>query len=77
MNVGASKDWVQQLYVREFGPKLQQDDFYYNNQGRMVMTEEYHKKRKRCCGNGCLHCPYEPKHERGTTNLQEKSLTNQ
>jgi hypothetical protein len=75
MNVGASKDWVQQLYVREFGPKLQQDDFYYDKQGRMVMTEEYHKKRGKCCGNRCLHCPYEPSYEKGNINLKE-SLRN-
>ena len=71
MNVGASKDWIQQQYVREFGPKLQPTEFYYDGQGRIVMTEEYHKKRGRCCGNGCLHCPYEPKHERGNKTLQE------
>ncbi len=71
MNVNASKDWVQQLYVREFGPKLQPTDFYYDNQGRMVMSEDYHIKRGSCCGNGCLHCPYEPKHERGNKVLQE------
>ncbi len=76
MNVGASKDWVQQLYVREFGPKLQPNDFYWND-GKMVMTEEYHKRRGKCCGSGCLNCPYEPRHERGNTNLQEKSLSNQ
>ena len=76
MNVGASKDWIQQQYVREFGPKLQPNDFYWEND-KMVMTEEYHKRRGRCCGNGCLHCPYEPRHERGNTDLQEKSLRNQ
>lgn len=69
MNVGASKDWVQQLYVREFGPKLQPDEFYYDNHGRIVMTEEYHKRRGSCCGSGCKHCPYEPKHLKGTKNL--------
>lgn len=74
MNISASKDWIQQLYVREFGPKLQPDDFYYNNQGKIVMTEEYHKKRGKCCGSGCLHCPYEPKFEKGNTKLQESRL---
>jgi hypothetical protein len=73
MNVGASKDWVQQLYVREFGPKLQPTDFYYNEQGNMVMTEEYNKRRGSCCGNGCLHCCYEPLHQKGNKNLK-KSL---
>lgn len=65
MTVNASKDWIQQLYVREFGNKLLPSDYYYDNDGRMVMTESYHKKRGSCCGNGCLHCPYEPKHQRG------------
>jgi hypothetical protein len=73
MNLGASKDWVQQLYVREFGPKLQPTDFYYNEQGNMVMTEEYHKRRGSCCGSGCRHCPYEPLHQKGNKNLK-KSL---
>jgi hypothetical protein len=71
MNVGASKDWVQQLYVREFGPKLQPNEFYYDKQGRMVMTEDYHMRRGKCCGNGCLHCPYEPQHERGNQVIKE------
>ena len=39
MNVGASNDWIQQLYVREFGPKLQPNQFYYDNQGRIVLTK--------------------------------------
>ena len=51
-------------------PKLLPSDFYYDKDGRMVMTESYHKRRGRCCGNGCLHCPYEPKHERGSTKLE-------
>lgn len=41
-------------------------DFYYEN-GKKVMTEEYHLKRGYCCGSGCRHCPYEPKHQKGTT----------
>lgn len=69
MNVGASKDWIQEMYVREFvKPKLQNTDFYWQN-GKMVMTESYHKKRGSCCGSGCLHCPYFPKHQKGNTNL--------
>ena len=73
MTVNASKDWIQQLYVREFGPKLQPNDFYYNSEGKMVMTEEYHKRRGSCCGSGCKHCPYEPKHLKGTKELLQKS----
>ena len=73
MTVNASKDWIQQLYVREFGNKLLSSDYYYDNDGRMVMTESYHKKRGSCCGNGCLHCPYNPLHERGSKELRKSS----
>ncbi|MRG46817.1 hypothetical protein GFS24_16980 [Chitinophaga sp. SYP-B3965] len=34
-------------------------DFYYNEQGYMVLTEKYHRERGYCCGNGCLHCPFD------------------
>jgi hypothetical protein len=29
--------------------------------GLFVFTEEMHLKRGYCCGNGCLHCPYDYK----------------
>jgi hypothetical protein len=61
-----SKDWIQQLFVKEFGDKLLPTDFYYEN-GRRVMTESYHKRRGSCCGNGCRHCPYDPKHVKCST----------
>ncbi len=35
------------------------EDFYYNNDGYIVLTKEYHLQRGYCCGNGCLHCPYD------------------
>lgn len=34
------------------------DDYYFNENGLIVMTREYHLERGYCCGNGCLHCPY-------------------
>ncbi|MFZ9662055.1 MAG: DUF5522 domain-containing protein [Chitinophagaceae bacterium] len=34
-------------------------DFYYNDNGQMVLTETYHLQQGFCCGNGCMHCPYE------------------
>jgi hypothetical protein len=34
-------------------------DFYYNEEGFMVLTESYLRERGYCCGNGCLHCPYD------------------
>ena len=32
--------------------------YYFNAQGLIVLTEQYHLERGYCCGNGCLHCPY-------------------
>lgn len=32
--------------------------YYFNESGLMVFTEAYHLERGFCCGNGCLHCPY-------------------
>lgn len=34
-------------------------DYYFNKEGRMVLTAHYLAKRGYCCGNGCLHCPYQ------------------
>lgn len=34
-------------------------DFYFNKEGLMVLTEKFHLNRGYCCGNGCLHCPYD------------------
>ncbi len=34
------------------------EDYYLDDQGLMVLTEAYLRKRGKCCGNGCLHCPY-------------------
>ncbi|WP_423736798.1 DUF5522 domain-containing protein [Chitinophaga caseinilytica] len=34
-------------------------DFYYNEQGYVVLTEHFHRERGYCCGNGCLHCPFD------------------
>ena len=67
----AAKDWVQQQFAKEFGNKLLAPDFYYNEDGYRVMTESYHVRRGSCCGNGCKHCPYEPKHQKGNTILHD------
>lgn len=34
-------------------------DFYFNEDGYVVLTEKYHLEKGICCGNGCLHCPYD------------------
>ena len=34
-------------------------DYYINKEGYVVLTEKYHLDKGHCCGNGCLHCPYQ------------------
>ena len=33
--------------------------YYINDDGYIVLTREYHLEQGFCCGNGCLHCPYD------------------
>ena len=35
------------------------EDYYYNEQGYVVLTTKYHLEKGSCCGNGCMHCPYQ------------------
>jgi hypothetical protein len=32
--------------------------YYLNEAGFVVLTRQYHLERGYCCGNGCLHCPF-------------------
>ncbi len=55
-----------------FTPKKlkENDDYYMDPRGFRVMTEKFLKNRGYCCGNGCKHCPYFPKHTKGNTTLR-------
>ena len=44
---------------------------YYLENGRIILTERYLKKREKCCSSGCRHCPYEPRHTKGSTELKK------
>jgi len=44
-------------------------DWYFEN-GLLVYTAAYHLKRGSCCGSGCRHCPYEPRHVEGTVKVR-------
>ena len=46
-------------------------DYYYNEAGLLVFTSSYHLRRGKCCGKGCMHCPYnyENVQEPGRTEL--------
>lgn len=49
---------------------------YYLDDTRVVFTEQYHLERGYCCGSakdGCRHCPYEPKGQKGNTKIKEKN----
>lgn len=37
---------------------IEGEDYYINESGLVVLTAKYHLMRGCCCGNGCLHCPY-------------------
>lgn len=41
------------------------DIHYYLEGERVVFTALFHLKRGQCCGSGCRHCPYDPKHKKG------------
>lgn len=52
---------------------------YINDKGQVVFTELYHLRRGYCCGNGCLHCPYDYKavpEPRRTLLLNERKQKN-
>ncbi|MBP6430458.1 MAG: hypothetical protein KA319_01725 [Ferruginibacter sp.] len=40
---------------------IEGEDFYYNDLGYMVLTAKFHLEKGTCCGNGCMHCPFEYK----------------
>tara|TARA_B100000287_G_C20296221_1_gene647943 strand:+ start:317 stop:517 length:201 start_codon:yes stop_codon:yes gene_type:complete len=61
-------DWITKAYIKEFiNPK---QDFYKEG-NKMIMTENYHIKRGYCCGSGCRHCPYIPKHNKGSNETKK------
>lgn len=45
------------------------EEFYINDSGLFVFTADFLLKRGYCCGNGCMHCPFEYKN---VINLEKK-----
>jgi biotin synthase-like enzyme len=58
--------------VKSYKNKLVQDIHYYMDGERVVFTALFHLERGQCCGNGCRHCPYDPKHKKGTKIVKDK-----
>ncbi|MBK9290640.1 MAG: hypothetical protein IPM52_03270 [Bacteroidetes bacterium] len=54
-----------------FNNNLVEGEDYYMENGFRVMKASYLKRRGYCCGNGCRHCPYFPRHIKGNTRLAE------
>lgn len=54
-----------------FNDDLKEGVDYYMENGYRVMTEHFLIKRGYCCANGCRHCPYRPKAQKGNTRLRE------
>jgi hypothetical protein len=56
---------------------IEGEDFYYNEDGYMVLAEKYHLEKGFCCGNGCMHCPYDyenvPEPKRSELCLKKKN----
>ena len=61
--------------MQEVLVKLYKEDIHYYMEGeRVIFTALFHIERGQCCGNGCRHCPYEPKHKKGNQIMQDKYL---
>lgn len=68
------KDWIRDLYLQEQLNKSEKrvTEIYLDENGNTVFTAHYLAKRGFCCGSGCKHCPYDPKHIKETTTLKNK-----
>lgn len=55
-------------------PLIEDQDYYIEGE-RIIFTAAFHIKRGSCCGNGCRHCPYEPKYKKGNINLDDSRHT--
>ena len=57
-------------------PMKEKKDFiagihYYLEEGRVIFTKKYLADKKMCCGEKCRHCPYLPKHKKGSKDIDE------
>jgi biotin synthase-like enzyme len=50
------------------------DVHYYMEGTRVVFTALYHIRRGECCGNRCKHCPYTPKHKKGSVEVAKEFI---
>ena len=49
------------------------DGIHYYYEGNVFIFKElFHIQRGQCCGNGCRHCPFTPKHKKGSVVVSEE-----
>lgn len=60
--------------MKVLNSKLQEGiDYYIDEQtGYFVFTALYLSQRGKCCGNGCKHCCFYPRHTKGSINTKFK-----
>ena len=58
------------LFPDSYDQLKEGEDFYLSKEGYRIMTESYLVRRGYCCSNGCKHCPYEPKAQKGNRKLR-------
>ena len=46
-------------------------DRYLDENDNVVFTERFLLRQVRCCGCGCRHCPYEPRHQAGSVRCRD------
>jgi hypothetical protein len=59
--------------VKSYKDKFIEGVHYYMEGERVIFMALFHLERGQCCGNGCRHCPYHPKHKKGTVNVKDKN----
>lgn len=74
MTVWSLGKWqhVQEVLVKYNNFDLIEGMHYYLEGNKVVFTELFHKQRGYCCGSGCKHCPFDPKHKKG--NKEKKKV---
>ena len=58
------------LFSNGYDDQVEGEDYYMSKDGYRVMTEVFLVKRGYCCANGCKHCPYSPKAQKGNRKLR-------
>ena len=57
------------LFPDNYDEAVEGEDYYLTKDGYRVMTGSYLARRGYCCGNGCRHCPYDPRAQKGNRTL--------